>query len=683
MKKVIEGNICHLLILVLCFILFSPTVSNATDSQRSYNLRLSVDGDNNTIVNVGDEITLQVKLERRDEGKKGSYALYAMQDEIIYDGSYFTLIENSKIIETGYDFNIGLMEDGIRQRIVLSRVVGAHQPQGVETEDSLVIATFKLKVISGRDEDIGIISRDYKISTEDSTTTDTITSNNVTVTISSSTVPTYYAVIFKGGTGATGTAPSMGDKEKGEKFTLPDNTFRRSGYNFTGWNDGTKTYRAGDTYTISGHAVTFTAQWEKETGGGTPPGGGTAPSNQPEKPKPEDDKPILKVPVTMKGTAATITIEEHELDEFLTGKIVAGPVTLDFGTDAQSITTLGIPGSMLQIINEAAQTGEKKVESLKIPMAKGEIEFSAAALDTVTKAAGTAELEVTLEEAIGLTVEQRAIVKDAPVYNISVESKGKKIDQFDGEVTIYLPYTLKAGQSSDGVVVYYVGDDGELIDMKAKYDPVKKVAYFTTTHLSVYIVDYKEAEKLDGPSARYVDVAQDAWYREAVDFALQKGLFVGTSDTTFEPNTAMSRAMLVTVLWRLEGEPAVSLTDIFKDVVKGAWYEKAVDWASANQIVSGYGDGVFGPDDNISREQMAAILYRYAELKNYDVIATGSLTAFTDAGDISSWAVKEIKWAVAEGLISGMTESTLAPTGNATRAQVATILMRFVENVVE
>lgn len=145
----------------------------------------------------------------------------------------------------------------------------------------------------------------------------------------------------------------------------------------------------------------------------------------------------------------------------------------------------------------------------------------------------------------------------------------------------------------------------------------------------------------------------------------------------------MSRAMLVTVLWRLEDSPAATSASTFKDVAIDAWYANAVAWANANEIVSGYGGGLFGPNDNITREQMAVILRRYAEFKGYNVTATDNLTLFTDAQDVSDWALTGMKWAVAEKLISGMTTTTLVPQGNATRAQVASILMRYIVNIVE
>ena len=170
------------------------------------------------------------------------------------------------------------------------------------------------------------------------------------------------------------------------------------------------------------------------------------------------------------------------------------------------------------------------------------------------------------------------------------------------------------------------------------------------------------------------------WFHDATDFVLEKGLFVGTSDTTFEPNRAMNRAMLVTVLWRLEGKPVVPESKAFRDAPKGSWYADAVRWANANQVVAGYGNGLFGPHDPVSREQMVSILYRYAKSKGIDIDVEekkDSLTEFTDLGQVSNWALPGMKWAVAGGIIKGISPTTLQPSESATRAHVASIFMRF------
>ena len=178
----------------------------------------------------------------------------------------------------------------------------------------------------------------------------------------------------------------------------------------------------------------------------------------------------------------------------------------------------------------------------------------------------------------------------------------------------------------------------------------------------------------------FTDVRESDWFYEDVAFAYENGLFAGTSDTTFSPNAAMTRAMLVTVLYRLEGKPAVNGRSGFSDVTFNSYYEDAVTWAADNGIVNGTSTTTFSPNANVTREQMAAILYRYAQYKKYNTAASSSLNGFTDYATVSGYAVTPMQWSVAEKLVNG-SAGKLMPTGNATRAQVAAILHRFVDNV--
>jgi hypothetical protein len=182
-------------------------------------------------------------------------------------------------------------------------------------------------------------------------------------------------------------------------------------------------------------------------------------------------------------------------------------------------------------------------------------------------------------------------------------------------------------------------------------------------------------------SSPFTDVKKSDWFYDEVQYVYAHGLMEGTATNTFSPKVITSRGMLVTILWRLEGQPKVSGT-AFTDVASGQWYTDAIQWASANGIVDGYGNGKFGPKTALTREQMATILYRYATYKGYDVTASADLSKFTDAGKISSYATTAMSWANATGLITGMTDTILAPQGSAIRAQAATVLMRFCENVV-
>lgn len=180
----------------------------------------------------------------------------------------------------------------------------------------------------------------------------------------------------------------------------------------------------------------------------------------------------------------------------------------------------------------------------------------------------------------------------------------------------------------------------------------------------------------------FTDMNTSDWYYDAVQYVYEKGMMNGTSITTFFPDDTTTRGMIVTILHRMEGTPAAVGT-AFTDVPAGQWYSDAVSWASVNGIVDGYGGGMFGPNDPITREQMATILNRYSQHRGYETGAAGNIAGFSDASQVSSYAVDSMGWAIGNGLISGIGNNTLAPKGNATRAQVATILMRFCENVAD
>ena len=187
----------------------------------------------------------------------------------------------------------------------------------------------------------------------------------------------------------------------------------------------------------------------------------------------------------------------------------------------------------------------------------------------------------------------------------------------------------------------------------------------------------------DCPLWKFTDLDVHAWYHDGVHYCLEEGLMEGYGEGIFGPNNDLSRAMLVQIFYNYENRPTVSSGSVFDDVADGAWYADAVTWAASQSIVGGYGNGNYGPNDPITREQLAAILYRYAQYKGYDVSVgeDTNILSYTDAFEISEYAVPAFQWACGAGVIEGVTESTLVPRGNATRAQVATMLMRFCVNV--
>lgn len=175
----------------------------------------------------------------------------------------------------------------------------------------------------------------------------------------------------------------------------------------------------------------------------------------------------------------------------------------------------------------------------------------------------------------------------------------------------------------------------------------------------------------------FVDVPEDAWYYDAVGYVVEKKLFVGVSDTEFAPNATMTRGMLTTVLYRFYGSPEVVYSPIFSDVPDGKWYSTGTVWAGMNGVVNGMGDGTFAPLGDLSRQQIAVMLYNYANWLGYDTSARADLSTAPDGSKVASWAQGAMSWAAASGIIMGDSNGNLTPADPATRAQVAIMLQRF------
>ena len=193
-------------------------------------------------------------------------------------------------------------------------------------------------------------------------------------------------------------------------------------------------------------------------------------------------------------------------------------------------------------------------------------------------------------------------------------------------------------------------------------------------------VTFLQGEATDLP---FSDVTESDWFYDAVTYAYENGLMDGVGTGLFAPNSETTRAQLVTILYRLAGQPAPSGDSGFSDVETGIWYTDAVAWAAQNGIVNGVSDTQFAPGDDITREQLAVILYRYATYQGYDVSQRADLSGFVDAGTISTYAQEALSWANAQGLVLGFEDDSLRPQGNASRAQIAAVLMRFCQTVAE
>lgn len=284
---------------------------------------------------------------------------------------------------------------------------------------------------------------------------------------------------------------------------------------------------------------------------------------------------------------------------------------------------------------------------------------------------------------------------DAGVRSITVAGVNAKTS-VNNEYTVTVPYGTNVTASSFVIITNHArATVGALTHIKNVWyftvtaeDGVTTASYtvtVTTAALPTPIkpaVDNTKPASDSKPKLPFTDVSTSDWFYSDVMFVYENGLFSGTDSRSFSPNASMTRAMLVTVLYRLEGEPAGTGSSSFSDVCSGSYYEKAVAWAAANGIVTGTGSTSFSPDAKVTREQLAAILYRYAQYKKQDTDAGAKLDSFSDAGNVSGYASEALSWAVSEGLINGAS-GRLMPKGDATRAQVAAILHRFVENVMD
>lgn len=271
----------------------------------------------------------------------------------------------------------------------------------------------------------------------------------------------------------------------------------------------------------------------------------------------------------------------------------------------------------------------------------------------------------------------KALIGSRPVYDINVTSGGKTISSFGGgTATVYVPYNLSPGENANKIIIYYISDSGSLVAVpNCKYDPETGKVIFTTKHLSIYAVGYN--------SVSFSDVADSAWYVDYVDFLSARSI-VGGNNGAFSPDTSITRAEFVTILARMSGDDLSGYTtSSFTDVASTDWYFVAVQWAYTKAVSTG-ADGKFDPTANITREQVATMLYRYAEYMGNLSNAEGmSAREFSDYDSISSWAQAPVQWAMNNGIITGNPDGSFAPKANATRAQAAKMVAVLLQSMIE
>ncbi len=410
------------------------------------------------------------------------------------------------------------------------------------------------------------------------------------------------------------------------------------------------------------------------------------------------DQNTVAVSAKVSGTVATMAQPTaNELNKVIGQSVGTGEVIIDMSGLGKDITTAVIPAETFKAIETAVSNEINDAEKLTVKVSDGSATFDAAALTAVAGQATGSQVELKLDSISenSLKAAQKTALKDVEVeavYDIYLTSNGKRISDFNGgSSTITVSYTLKNGQVGKGIVVWYVADDGSMTEVPAAYSNGKVT--FTVPHFSNYVIAYDAARAAACPQdntcpiAAFPDARPDAWYHDGVHWAIENSVMNGVGGGTFTANGITTRATVAQILWNLEGKPAANGTSEYNDVKSEAWYAPAVRWASAEGIVTGYaasaGNGMlFNPNGAVTREQLATMLFRYAQYKNIDVSVgeDTNILSYEDAFDISEWAMAALQWACGAGVLTGVSLNGtmyLLPEETATRAVVATMMQRF------
>ena len=436
----------------------------------------------------------------------------------------------------------------------------------------------------------------------------------------------------------------------GEDYTLPAAP-TRPGYVFQGWMSSAdnQRYQAGASVTIDGD-TSFTAQWEPVS----------RPDPDPT-PNPDPD------PEDPTGPSAGDAQGWQEIADELADAANGETVTVDMN-------------GATEIPQEALEAMAGKDVALVVEL-EDNVQWTIRGED-LAQADAIEDLD------LGVTLDTHGI----PSQVVDTVAGDGTVVQFtlahEGAFGFPMTLTVPLGRDNAGAWanLYHYNEDAAAMDLEASVRiAADGTAIFPLTHASQYAVVIDESDHSQGSGEQhpFTDVSADAWYAQAVQYVYENGLMDGIENNQFAPEHTTTRAQLVTILYRLEGQPAVTGESGFTDVEAGTWYTDAVAWAAANGIVNGVSDTRFAPGDEITRQQMAAILYRYAEAKGYDVTASADLSGYSDAETIQEYAQIPMAWACAQGLLQGFEDDTLRPAGNATRAQIATILMRFCQTVAQ
>ena len=376
----------------------------------------------------------------------------------------------------------------------------------------------------------------------------------------------------------------------------------------------------------------------------------------------------------IKDGTASASVSYKDLSEAISAAKKSGEDTVtimpEIKGEVNSIT-ISLPKS-------AAANAAKQGMKLVVETDKARVSLRAEVLGELAKNSGS-ELKLEITEKRAEEVSDKLAHENldgASIVEVTLMIDGKPVTVFGGKkLLIDIPVDSKRFRAGDTCRVLVLSDDGAA-ERTSGQCIKKNDALFVrveTTHLSTFVV-------MRDAALPFTDVADTAWYADAVQYVYENGLMTGVSESEFAPDGTATRGQIVTILWRLAGSPVVNYAMRYADMDEGAWYGEAVRWAASTGVVTGYSESSFGPNDAITREQLAAILYRYVKTQGQGFTGMWYFPLrYDDAASISSWADEAMHWCVMKGLLNGTSETTLSPQLTATRAQLAAILQRFCE----
>ena len=417
--------------------------------------------------------------------------------------------------------------------------------------------------------------------------------------------------------------------------------------------------------------VSVTVTMRADTSGNNnpaPSGGGGTGSNTLSIPV-SSEAGAMTLSVKVSGSTATVrTLSDSDIRNVVSAEQEQIDVLFDL-SGLNDIGTVSIPAESFVKVVEALSEHDGN-DTIIIRTDTGEVQLDEATIQCIAEQAAGGSISLTFEYSgvERLNNAQKAALNGKKLignYELALTVSGKPVTDFAGGViSLTIPMTPADGENGHHYAVWYVAEDGELERRPTSF--ADNALHFSTTHCSDYVVTYEPRP--------FSDVPENGWYYDAVYYCFDSSYYQGIGDNTFAPGNTMTRAMFATVLYRIAGEPKTDIQNPYTDVNAGEWYTDAVLWATSEKIIEGYGDGRFGTNDPVTREQMVTLLWRYSNSPSAETVV---LSDFNDIDQISIWAAKAFEWAAAAGIVNGKGNGILDPKGTATRAEVAQIVANF------